>query len=141
MQEYGKDQPIILGCDLNGSPDHTYWHKKGVDYPPLAYNAALDHELGIESAYKEMLGDEPPFTMAQKRAEDVTARTIDFLFYASSRLSPVAFLEIPSQEEIDPGYIPNTYYPSDHFALVADFVCTGTQSVADIQNNTLNFGV
>ena len=48
-------------------------------------------------------------------------RTIDFVFYNSDVIKPVAVLKVPDGVEIGEGRLPNMEFPSDHMLLAVKF--------------------
>lgn len=79
------------------------------------------------SAYKEIspTGEEPVCTTFKQRTSVVKA-CIDYIFYclpwsaeeAGVEFGPIGVLTLPDITEKAP--VPNQFYPSDHFHLVAD---------------------
>jgi len=77
---------------------------------------SLEHKLNLKSAYKEILGEEPPWTT--KCADFVGC--LDYIFY--SGLDPINILEMPYGDKSESlSFIPNQDFPSDHLPLVARF--------------------
>mmetsp|Transcript_13707 Transcript_13707/g.18821 ORF Transcript_13707/g.18821 Transcript_13707/m.18821 type:complete len:566 (+) Transcript_13707:94-1791(+) len=111
----------------------------GILRPPTK----LSHQLPLMSAYNSMatpglatkLGQEvvesgvcqvdsdhhePLFTHV---GADFTG-TLDYIFYTANSLTPTKLLELPdlSQVQINGHRMPNTQWPSDHLAIMAEFM-------------------
>ena len=106
---------VILACDMNAVsiPD-------GKIGDPLAYAAALSHELSLQSSYAES-SKEPEFTTWKLRPKGEVKRTIDYILHSPS-LCVAALLKLPSEVEMPKSRLPSHSYPSDHMALGVDFV-------------------
>eukprot|EP01025_Chloroclados_australasicus_P006513 TRINITY_DN12093_c0_g3_i4.p1 TRINITY_DN12093_c0_g3~~TRINITY_DN12093_c0_g3_i4.p1 ORF type:complete len:451 (-),score=30.94 TRINITY_DN12093_c0_g3_i4:1842-3194(-) len=83
-----------------------------------------DPEMEAKAAQQRQMWDnrtrEPMYTNV---TQDFTG-TLDYLFYTTNSLVPVALLELPSRTELQPypnTGLPNATYPSDHLALMAEF--------------------
>jgi len=122
---------VLLAGDFNASPNSP----KG--YPALAYPCVGQHELGLASAYssnrgsavEESAAGEPPFTSFKMRGESHNGGaggkmmyTIDYIWYSHALLSVQSLLSIPDEETIGPAGLPNLKYPSDHLAVMAEFM-------------------
>ena len=105
---------IILAGDFNGEHDEPF------------YEILLSANL--KSSYRLLMNDqEPPFTTwkfksREQQTEKEESRTIDYIFYRSQNLLPIAYLDIPSKGDIGPNGLPSASYPSDHFALQSIFL-------------------
>ncbi|CAE7033926.1 noct [Symbiodinium sp. KB8] len=106
---------VILACDMNAVsiPD-------GKIGDPLAYTAALSHELRLQSSYAES-SKEPEFTTWKLRPKGEVKRTIDYILHSPS-LCVAALLKLPSEAEMPKSRLPSHSYPSDHMALGVDFL-------------------
>ena len=106
---------IIMACDMNAVsvPD-------GKIGEPLAYRAALSHELTLQSSYAES-SKEPEFTTWKLRPKGEVKRTIDYIFHSPS-LRPQGLLQLPPESAMPQERLPSHSYPSDHLALGVDFV-------------------
>lgn len=85
--------------------------------------AMLEHNLGLTSVYallNDARGVEPKYTTWKRRPKGEIKRTIDYLFF-TSQLHPVGHYKLPTEAEVPPERTPSLAYPSDHFALGADF--------------------
>ena len=116
-------QGIILACDLNAVS--TEDEKIG---KPLAYTAALSHELMLRSSYAES-SKEPDFTTWKLRPKGEVKRTIDYIFHSPS-LCPAALLKLPEPSEMPQERLPSHSYPSDHLALGVEFVLSSDRADA-----------
>jgi len=56
-----------------------------------------------------------------KRRDVVNKRTIDYIWYSPACLTPTHLLSLPTEAEL-PEMLPAADYPSDHLALLAQFV-------------------
>lgn len=112
---FGMKVPIIITADLNASPT-----KGDKEYESLAYPKLLSGNISLQSAYRELLGDEPVYTTAKVRG-GLMAHTIDYITYHPDFFSPVSHLEILELSSLAPGYVPSLQYPSDHFSLCVEF--------------------
>lgn len=109
------DIGVILCCDLNAEPMDSS------NCPALAYPLFLnDAVLGLDSAYRAVLGSEPLHTTWKLRHKEAKM-TIDYIFFSKNVLTVVDVLGIPSEEEVDEIRLPSWRYPSDHFAIAASF--------------------
>ena len=106
---------VIVACDMNAVsvPD-------GKIGDPLAYTAALSHDLQLKSSYAES-SKEPEFTTWKLRPKGEVKRTIDYILHSPS-LCLAALLKLPSEAEMPKARLPSHSYPSDHMALGVDFV-------------------
>lgn len=103
---------VIFTGDFNGENDEPFYH--------------TIRTAGLSSTYRTLLGDkEPSFTTWKFREHDGVeqeqCRTIDYIFYNPKGFVPIAWLNLPSKEEIGPNGLPSNEYPSDHLALEAIF--------------------
>jgi len=74
-----------------------------------------------------MNNHEPSFTTwkfksREEKYEKEESRTIDYIFYRSEILTPLAYLELPGKNDIGPNGLPSANYPSDHLALQSIFL-------------------
>ena len=86
---------------------------------------------------------EPPFTTwkfksREEKHEKEESRTIDYIFYRSKQLIPIAYLGVPTKTEIGPNGLPSANYPSDHIALQSVFLirvwsCSAIDSRESVQ--------
>jgi nocturnin len=109
----GGDIPIILCADLNAQPHVVD------DMKPLTYTEINQHALGLESAYRFVLGEEPFYTTWKIRVKEVHT-TIDYIFASKQRLSVSKVLSIPRPEDLESCKLPGHRYPSDHMAIMAE---------------------
>ena len=62
------------------------------------------------------------FKSRETQNEKEESRTIDYIFYRSENLIPIAYLEFPTKGDIGPNGLPSAHYPSDHLALQSIFL-------------------
>lgn len=111
---FSDKETIIMG-DFNGS----WTDNKGVK--PLAYPAAI--ASGYKSMYQEVRGKEPEWTSWKTRNVGELKYTIDFIMHNSSgSIQPKGVLDVMPDSVVGPTGFPSWDYPSDHVAMVADFV-------------------
>jgi len=109
-----KNTNIIIAGDFNGEPDEPY------------YDILL--RSGLNSAYRTLMNNrEPPYTTwkfksRESNNEKEESRTIDYIFYKSEKLTPIAYLEFPTKTDIGSNALPSANYPSDHLALQSIFL-------------------
>merc|ERR1711964_664741 len=60
--------------------------------------------------------------MGEKK-RGITNQTIDYIFYTSEDFECTRVLNMPTKK-IEPLFMPGWKYPSDHFCIVADLICT-----------------
>ncbi|CAF3704972.1 unnamed protein product [Rotaria sordida] len=111
-EHYSTRAHIIISGDFNGEADEPFYD--------------IIRKAGFSSAYRTVLNDkEPLFTTWKFREnegiEQEQCRTIDYIFYKSEGLVPIAILKLPSKEDIGSNGLPSNEYPSDHLALEAIF--------------------
>ena len=111
---YAKNITVILAGDFNGETDEPFYE--------------ILIRSGLKSAYRMLMNDhEPTFTTwkfksREEKNEKEESRTIDYIFYRSENLTPIAYLEFPSKNDIGPNGLPSAHYPSDHLALQTIFL-------------------
>ena len=121
VENYRKDQTILLAGDFNGETDEPF------------YNVLLKSDFS--SAYRMLMNNQEPafttwkFKSREEGNEKEESRTIDYIFYRSTHLMPVAYLELPTKDDIGPNGLPSPNYPSDHLAL---------QSIFRIRNSSIS---
>jgi endonuclease/exonuclease/phosphatase family metal-dependent hydrolase len=104
---------LIIAGDFNGEPDEP------------CYDVLI--RSGLASAYRTLMNNrEPTFTTwkfksRERATEKEESRTIDYIFYRSGSLTPVAYLDFPDKTTIGPDGLPCATYPSDHLALQVIF--------------------
>jgi mRNA deadenylase 3'-5' endonuclease subunit Ccr4 len=104
----------VLAGDFNGEIDEPF------------YDVLL--KAGLDSAYRLLMNNhEPPFTTwkfksREEKHEKEESRTIDYIFYRSKNLIPIAYLEFPTKHDIGVNGLPSASYPSDHLALQTIFL-------------------
>lgn len=113
-KRYSKNTNIILAGDFNGEIDEPFYE--------------IMIKAGFCSAYRALLNNnEPPYTTWKFKSresdyEKEESRTIDYIFYRSETLTPIAYLDVPSKDDIGPDGLPSVNYPSDHIALQSIFL-------------------
>lgn len=119
----GLGRPCVVLLDMNAAPSTS-----GIaPYPPLAYTAALEHRLAPSSAYAALVagGAEPGWTTWKRRKGQPTAKhTIDYVLVTGG-VTPLAVLDPPADDDVDPERLPGWRYPSDHVALFAELALPG----------------
>jgi len=111
---YTKNTNIIVVGDFNGDADEPY------------YDILV--KSGLKSAYRSLMNNrEPPYTTwkfksREEKNEREESRTIDYIFYRSEKLTPIAYLEFPTKTDIGSNALPSANYPSDHLALQTIFL-------------------
>jgi len=72
------------------------------------------------SSYASVLGVEPDFTNLTQQFRG----TLDYIWYDSSAIRCAAVAPVPPLEQLTRAgpALPSPQYPSDHVALIADFV-------------------
>jgi len=111
--EEGLQKPTIVCGDFNTSPDSAA--------------IGLLCEAGFESVWAP--GEEKTtgaFTTWKFRTGGQKRDVIDFVF-SRGALSPVARWSLPSVDDVGPDALPSARYPSDHLAIVAEFVFSEDQ--------------
>ena len=115
--EQAQALPVVLCCDLNANPVTS---DKG--YAPQCYAVLTGEDrLGFASAYKRALGAEPEWTTNKRRAGGAERHCIDYIMLKDKEgaqggaMQVAQVLEIPERQWT----VPNWYYPSDHFSLLA----------------------
>ncbi|CAF0757254.1 unnamed protein product [Rotaria sp. Silwood1] len=113
-KKYTKKTNIIVAGDFNGEIDEPF------------YEILL--KAGFNSAYRVLMNNhEPPYTTWKFKSREETyekeeSQTIDYIFYRSESLVPIAYLEVPTKTDIGPNGLPSANYPSDHLALQTIFL-------------------
>lgn len=113
-RKYSRKANLIIAGDFNGETDEPF-------YDVIA-------KSGLISAYKVLLNNHEPtyttwkFKSREEKNEKEESRTIDYIFYRSENLTPIAYLDIPSKADIGPDALPSPNYPSDHLALQSIFL-------------------
>ena len=80
----------------------------------------IAHRLPLVSSYASVLGVEPDFTNLTQQFRG----TLDYIWYDSSAIRCAAVAPVPPLEQLTRAgpALPSPQYPSDHVALIADFV-------------------
>jgi mRNA deadenylase 3'-5' endonuclease subunit Ccr4 len=104
---------VLIGIDMNAVP------KQLGNLPAKVYPGF--RRQGYKSAYGVDGADtEPPYTTWKLRGDYEAKMTIDYILYKNLP-APLAKLSIPLEHEIAPQRLPGAKYPSDHFAIMAEF--------------------
>ena len=103
---------MILAGDFNGESEEAFYQ--------------LLKNSNFVSAYRSLMNNsEPSYTTwkfkSREENEKEESRTIDYIFYRSKNLLPIAYLDIPSKADIGSNALPSIQYPSDHLALQTIF--------------------
>lgn len=101
----GENTPLLLTGDLNADPDEPVH--------------SVLRSSNLQSAYHNQ---EPFYTTWAIRGDSEYRRLLDYILYRPNSLIAERLLRVPEEGDIGPERVPSTKYPSDHFALVADFV-------------------
>lgn len=96
----------------------TVMNEKSVNIPDLL-GPHFPHPAQISSAYRTVMGSEPPTT---NWTSDFYG-CLDYILYTPQRgLTPVAVLDFPQEDAIKQyGGCPNQKHPSDHLSLMTRF--------------------
>ncbi|KAK3738269.1 hypothetical protein RRG08_039679 [Elysia crispata] len=113
--ERAGDLPLVLCGDFNADPDET------------VVQVMKQSKLNLLSAYTLLSPsqEEPLFTTwkvrgGKKGGQEESVHTIDYLFFSKDKFHCVHLLEMPSEEQLRPNFLPSFAYPSDHLSLAAD---------------------
>ena len=110
-----ESSPLVVCGDFNAEPSEQ------------VYAVFQSSKLGLCSAYCQLSDklEEPQYTTWKIRGgpkgNKEAVQCIDYVWYTSKHLQPVALLKFPSGEEIGKDRLPSLTYPSDHLSLVVDF--------------------
>jgi CCR4-NOT transcription complex subunit 6 len=137
-QEYstGTQIPMIICGDFNSGTDSTVYDllssgklgSKHADLEDRDYgifsNAGISHPFTLKSAYSSV--GELSFTNYTPGFVDV----IDYIWYSANSLRVSGVLGDVDKEYLQrvPGF-PNFHFPSDHLALMAEFVVSGKKQL------------
>lgn len=109
--------PLVVCGDFNAEPTEQ------------VYATFQSSQLNLISAYRYLSErlEEPQYTTWKVRGgpkgqNKESAQCIDYVWFTSNHLQPVALLKLPTEEDIEEGRLPSLSYPSDHLSLVVDFV-------------------
>ena len=63
---------------------------------------------------------------------------IDYIFYTHNHFHRTGYLELPAKETMDEfgRYLPSRWYPSDHFALMAELEYTAPVPTTPVSRHT-----
>ncbi|RUS71506.1 hypothetical protein EGW08_020757 [Elysia chlorotica] len=108
--------PLVLCGDFNADPDET------------VVQLIKNSQLNLVSAYTLLSPsqDEPHFTTwkvrgGKKGSQEESVHTIDYLFFSRDKFQCEQLLEMPTEDQLRPNFLPSYAYPSDHLSLAADF--------------------
>ncbi|KAG2383391.1 hypothetical protein C9374_004062 [Naegleria lovaniensis] len=125
----GQEHALVLCGDFNAEPHsatynlvvdgylHAHVKENGVEA------TAIDtkHAFKLKSAYMEIDGEEPSFTLKTKNNALVT----DYIFFSSNFLNVEKVMEVCEPNDVPyimtTSHLPNSKYGSDHLALQAVF--------------------
>ncbi|KNC49077.1 nocturnin [Thecamonas trahens ATCC 50062] len=126
MQAGAGDAPLVVCADLNAAPHDA-------KYPAKAWRAMMAADLELASAYGGRSADsEPAYTTWKLRPGKEAKHTIDYIFYQPAALTVSSTLAIPAEDVVVDVRLPSWEYPSDHFALAADFIFAPSSMAADV---------
>ncbi|KAL8617203.1 hypothetical protein ACOMHN_014373 [Nucella lapillus] len=114
-----ESSPLIVCGDFNGEPSEQ------------VYGTFQNSPCGLDSAYRYLTDSlqEPGYTTWKIRGgpkgNKETAQCIDYVWFSTKHLQPLALLKLPTEQEIGIHRLPSLTYPSDHLSLVVDFAFTG----------------
>uniref|UniRef100_A0A915KWC4 Endonuclease/exonuclease/phosphatase domain-containing protein n=1 Tax=Romanomermis culicivorax TaxID=13658 RepID=A0A915KWC4_ROMCU len=128
------EQPLILAGTMN-TPSHLDWTEKtkhlhcGQSFPWPVTQLLQDH--GLTDSYREMYTNpaeypgntwSPVVDYNQARNASEPQDRIDYIFYKSRKMSPVAARIYQGNRHLDtsPNHVSNDW-PSDHASVVTDF--------------------
>jgi len=108
MQDVGQGVPWILAGDLNTEmQDHAKYTAQCIPFVASLPNAKSAYDL-----------DNPRPTTLKARFGTTKSQMPDYIWY-DSNLALTGTWEVP--EVTEPSLLPGLRYPSDHFAIAADF--------------------
>ncbi|KAF0972132.1 hypothetical protein FDP41_009828 [Naegleria fowleri] len=125
----GQEDAIILCGDFNAEPNSAtyklvvdgYVKAHTMENGVEATSIETKHHLKLKSAYMEIFGEEPAFTLKTKNNALVT----DYIFFSSNFLNIDKVMEVCEPCDISyictKSHLPNSKYGSDHLALQAVF--------------------
>eukprot|EP00747_Dinoflagellata_sp_TGD_P185825 gnl/TRDRNA2_/TRDRNA2_42570_c0_seq1.p1 gnl/TRDRNA2_/TRDRNA2_42570_c0~~gnl/TRDRNA2_/TRDRNA2_42570_c0_seq1.p1 ORF type:complete len:437 (-),score=64.75 gnl/TRDRNA2_/TRDRNA2_42570_c0_seq1:21-1331(-) len=122
--------PALVLADLNSSC-RPLLGEGALQLEPQVYPYLA--KSGFRSVMKVVAGSEPSFTCwGGWRGYDVSS-VFDYIMLFGKRLVPHQVLELPPCEEVlrFSERLPNSEYPSDHFAIVADVSLLPTEGAGD----------
>ncbi len=122
--------PVFLAGDFN-EPSHLDWTQEAVDagIKPMVVDWPASRavaDAGLKDAYREVHPDgvtEPGLTWTPYPGEDDVPDRIDYIYFDNAELVDVALLG-PDHPASDLVVEP---YPSDHWALIAEFALRVTR--------------
>uniref|UniRef100_A0A7S2S908 Endonuclease/exonuclease/phosphatase domain-containing protein n=1 Tax=Mucochytrium quahogii TaxID=96639 RepID=A0A7S2S908_9STRA len=137
----GSMTPVMICGDFNSTPDSQvveYLGNSSVDpdHPDFEVDPLrilppanmMSHGLGLDSAYKSVLGSEPKCTNYTAHYAGV----LDYIWFSKNSLTPLNVLSIPDEETLrgeDNTHMPNSCFPSDHISLCFDVNINPSQRV------------
>ncbi|CAN0096668.1 unnamed protein product [Pylaiella littoralis] len=103
------------------SPDHPDLSNDPCNVLPDA--SELTHNMQLQSAYRAVMGAEPPYTNYTGNFKGV----LDYVWFSSPHIRPLAVAPVPTAEEIMKCGIalPNVQSSSDHIMLLCDIQLGG----------------
>lgn len=150
--ELGSQIPMVICGDFNSGYDSTVWRlmtqrRLQPDHPDFTgynYNyftqEGMEHPFTIKSAYgdtREAVKNSLQFTNYTPGFSDV----LDYIWYSSNTLRVTGLLGKIDEDYLSkvPGF-PNAHFPSDHLALVAEFVVPSRKTVMPVEKHEADFG-
>ncbi|GFX77500.1 nocturnin [Trichonephila clavipes] len=113
IKAHSGNNPVIVTGDFNANPSEPVYH-----------TLTKDDTFPLDSAYRYLNNKktEPPYTTWKIREDGEYCQTLDYIFFTRFSFEVESVLQLPTVEDIGEGRVPSYRYPSDHFALVADFL-------------------
>jgi CCR4-NOT transcription complex subunit 6 len=150
--ELGSQIPMIICGDFNSGYDSAVWklmtqRRLQPEHPDFAgynYNyftqKGMEHSFTMKSAYgdtREAVKNSLQFTNYVPGFSDV----LDYIWYSSNTLRVTGLLGKIDEDYLSkvPGF-PNAHFPSDHLALVAEFVVPSRKTAVPVDKHEADFG-
>lgn len=151
--EFGTQIPMIICGDFNSGYGSAVYNlitqrQLKAGHPDLAgYNYDYYTEKGMEHPFtlKSSYGDSPDAIKSSLQFTNYTpgfTDVLDYIWYSSNSLRVTGLLGKVDDEYLSkvPGF-PNVHFPSDHLALVAEFVVPQRKAAAaPVERHQADFG-
>ena len=105
-QDIDPKSSVLICGDFNGEPTEGF-------YPIM--------EDVFQSAYKNAMTEEVPFTTWKIRQGVDVKHTIDYIWYLPDKMDVVSYLATPAEADVPEERFPSFSNPSDHLAICCDF--------------------